>query len=143
MIVPDANLLLYAYCAPSPWHPASRAWWESALSGHEPVGLPWAVIQAFLRIGTNPRAFQPAFDAATGVEIVSGWLQRRRVLPLHPGERHWQVLSDLIVTCQIRGPLLADAHLAALAIENGALLCSADRGFSRFPGLRWHNPLAA
>ena len=99
------------------------------------------MILAFLRIGTNPRAMEPALslDAASG--IVEAWLACPNAVVPAPGERHWEVLREVMAGGQTSGPLISDAHLAALAIENGALLCSTDRDFSRFPGLRWVNPL--
>jgi uncharacterized protein len=141
MILVDANLLLYAYNPSDPAHPGARTWLEATFSGAEPVGLPWATLLAFLRIATNPRAFPNPLTIAEGVEIVGQWLDLPAVQVLEPTERHWQVLAELLPRSQARGPLVADAHLAALAIEHGALLCSTDRDFSRFAGIRWQNPL--
>lgn len=141
MILVDANLLLYAYNATSPLHAAARRWIESAFGGPRPVRLAWVTVLAFLRIGTNPRAFPNplALDEATG--IVSEWLSLPAVDVLDPTERHWPMLAELLPIAQARGPLVMDAHLAALAIEHGATLCSTDRDFSRFPNLVWENPL--
>lgn len=141
MIIPDANLLLYAYSERSPSQPAARAWLEMAFSSGEAVGLPWSVIQAFLRIGTNSRAMTAPLTMDEAVATVSEWLALDQVAPVLPGERHWTILSGLLDTAQCRGPLVADAHLAALAIEHGAQFYTADRGFARFPGLRWTDPL--
>lgn len=142
MIIPDTNLLLYAYSSKSEFHLRARKWIEAAFTGEEPVRLPWAVINAFVRIMTNPRAIRPALPLATAVEAVSEWLAVPGVEPLNPGERHWKLLAQMAIEHRCSGPLLSDAHLAALAIENGATLYSADRDFARFRGLRWVNPLA-
>ena len=141
MILVDANLLLHAYNASSDRHAGARNWLEEVMSGSEPVGLAWVTILAFLRIGTNPRVFPYPLSPAEASEIVSQWLQRPMVMILGASERHWDSLSGLLTTTQSRGPLVMDAHLAALAIEHGAVLCSTDRDFTRFPGLRIVNPL--
>jgi uncharacterized protein len=142
MILVDANLLLYAYNPSDPAHQAARPWLEGVFSGTETVGLPWATLLAFLRIATNARAFPNPLTISEGVEIVGLWFEQPAVQVMEPTDRHWQILSNLLPRSQARGPLVADAHLAALAIEHGALLCTTDRDFSRFAGLRWHNPLA-
>jgi toxin-antitoxin system PIN domain toxin len=141
LILVDANLLLYAYDPSSERHEAARRWLESVLSGFEPVGFAWATILAFLRIGTSHRAFTSPLTPEEAVAIVSGWLERPMVGVPSPGEHHWKILSDLLTTAQAHGPLVMDAHLAALAIEHGATLCTTDRDFTRFPGLRVVNPL--
>lgn len=141
MILVDANLLLYAYNASCDHHAPARRWWEEVMSGSDPVALAWVTILAFLRIATNPRAFPQPLAPEEAVAIVSEWLERPMVVVLHPGERHWQLLSQLLTTAQARGPLAMDAHLAALAMEHGATLCTTDRDFTRFSGLRIRNPL--
>jgi hypothetical protein len=143
MIVVDANLLLYACDTSSAHHQASRRWLENTLSGQEPLGIPWAVVLAFLRVGTNPRIRQNAFLLQEAVAIVAGWLERPNVTLLNPGERHWEILREMMTKGQARGPLVTDAHLAALAIEHGAALATTDRDFARFPGLNFFNPLDA
>ncbi len=140
MILIDANILLDAYNSSSKRHERARRWLEGIFSGREPARLAWATILAFLRIGTNPRAFPYPFSMAEAVAIVSEWLDRSSAEVLEPGERHWTLLSGLLQEGQARGPLVTDAHLAALAIEHGATLCSSDRDFARFPGLRVLNP---
>ena len=140
MILIDANLLLYAYNSSSSHYEAARKWLEKVFLGPEPVGLAWATILAFLRIGTNPRAFPYPFTPEEAAGIVSEWLGRAGVLVLVPEEKHWEILSNLMTPAQVRGALVADAHLAALAIEHGAILCTSDRDFTRFPGLETFNP---
>ena len=141
MIVLDANILFYSYSTSSPEHQKARACLENLFSGTEPVGLPWQTLAAFLRISTNPRlpGARPATEAAREVE---NWLAQPNVRILSPSEDHWHTLRRMIFDGQAFGPLVSDAQLAALTIENGAVLYSSDRDFARFPGLRWVNPLA-
>ncbi len=143
MILVDANLLLYAYNPSFHRHQQARAWLERVLSRPDPVCLAWATILAFLRIATNPRAFEYPLSMEEAVPIVSAWLKQPMVTILEPGERHWAVLTELLSQTQVRGPAVMDAHLAALAIEHGAVLCTSDRDFARFPNLRMLNPLEA
>jgi hypothetical protein len=96
---------------------------------------------AFLRVGTNPRIRKDAFTVEEAAAIVAGWLARPTITLLNPGERHWEILRDMMTKGQARGPLVTDAHLAALAIEHGAILATSDRDFARFPGLKFFNPL--
>ena len=141
MIVVDANLLLYAYDPGSPQHETARRWIEQAFSGRELVGIPWQTVGAFLRIITNSKlGRRVTLDRA--VEVVDRWLEQPNVRLLTPGERHWVVFRQMLMEGQARGPLLTDAQLAALTIEHGGVLHTTDRDFSRFPGLRWTNPLA-
>ena len=142
MILIDANLLLYAYDASSDHHTSSRRWIEAVLSGIIPVILPWQVILAFLRITTNPRVMQSPLSRSAAISIVNQWLDRPQVRIVGPGERHWEILHGLIESSQAIGPLIMDAHLAALAIEHGATLYSVDQDFARFPELVWRNPLS-
>jgi len=143
MMLADANLLLYAYDSASAHHAAARAWLEASISAAEPFALSWQTITAFIRITTNPRAYRSPLSAAEADAIVSAWLDRPSVVVLAPGERHWEIFCRLLREGQAVGPLVMDAHLAALAIEHGAVLCTTDRDFSRFPGLRTSNPIAA
>jgi len=141
MIVVDANLLLYAYDTRAAQHDASRQWLERVLSGPEFVRFAWVTIWAFLRISTNPAVFANPLSMAEAEAAVTAWFEQPRVDVLEPAERHWEILRELLVKAQVRGPLVMDAVLAALAIEHGATLQTADGDFARFPGLRWENPL--
>ena len=143
MIVLDANILLYAYDAASDQHAKARAWVEEVLSGTDPVGLPWQTITAFVRIVTNPRLSGKRFTPSEVIDLVDQWVTQPNVRLLGPGDHHWSFLRQTILEGQARGPLITDAQLAALTIEHGGMLCTTDRDFSRFPGLRWQNPLAA
>ncbi len=141
MILVDANLLLYAYDSAAPEHLKARAWLEDVLAKQEPVLFPWQSIHAFLRIATNPRAWRAPLTIDEARAIVDEWLSLPNVVTPIPGERHWDILRELLADSQCSGPLVADAVLAALAIEHGAELCTNDRDFSRFPKLRIVNPL--
>ena len=142
MILPDANLLLYAYHPRAASHEASRRWLEDVLSGSEMVRFAWATLGAFLRISTSPKVFEQPLSIHEAAAAVSSWLQRPNAATLESGERYWDILRRLLDESQCVGALVTDAALAALAIEHGATLYTTDRDFSRFPGLSWTNPLA-
>ena len=141
MILVDANLLIYAYDGSSPRNIPAREWLEETLSGDVPVCLGWQTVLAFLRITTDTPIFERPRLVADAVRIVNLWFHEPAVRLVQPTERHWSILSRLLPNAQARGPLAMDAHLAALAIEHGATLCTSDRDFSRFSGLRVVDPL--
>jgi uncharacterized protein len=143
VILVDANLLLYAYNPSFDRHQKAREWLVGILSKSDPVCLAWPTILAFLRIATNPRAFEYPLSIEEAILVVSDWLALPAVTILEPGDRHWAVLTELLSQTQVRGSAVMDAHLAALAIEHGAVLCTSDRDFARFPNLRMLNPLEA
>jgi uncharacterized protein len=142
MIVLDVNLLIYAYDTASPHHKSAIRWIEKALSGGEPVGLPWQTASAFLRISTNTKLPGDRFTAEEAAQILDELLDQPNVRLLVPGEHHWGLFRQMITEGQARGPLVSDAELAALTIEHGGVPYTTDRDFARFPGLRWTNPLA-
>ena len=137
----DANVLLYAYNSDSPHHDRCRTWLEEAFNAPEPIALPWQTLLAFIRIATNPRATARPLSSEHACNIVSGWLEHPNVTIVEAAERFWVLLRELIVEAQVTGPLLTDAALAALALEHGATLCSTDRDFRRFRGLKLIDPL--
>ncbi len=141
MTMLDANVLLYAYHRHAAQHERCRAWVEAEFSSGSAVRIPWATIVAFLRISTNPRVFERPLTTTEAETAVSSWLVLPAVATIDPGERYWDVLKTLLHRAQVRGPLVTDAALAALAIEHGATLCTTDRDFARFPGLQTVNPL--
>jgi len=143
VILPDANLLIYAVNQDAPHHEAARAWLEGALSGTTAVGMPWLVLVAFIRLTTNPRVFESPLSPESALDIASGWLEQPCVAPVNPGERHWLILSRLLRHDGTAGNLTNDAHLAALAIEYNATLYSADNDFRRFEDVEYVNPLSA
>jgi toxin-antitoxin system PIN domain toxin len=118
-------------------------WWNATLSGTETVGLAWTVLLGFVRLTTSARVVAAPLEAAAAIDYVDRWLARRVVTVVEPTSRHTAVLRDLLRSSGTGGNLVADAHLAALAIEHGATLCTADRDFGRFAGLDVVNPLAA
>ncbi len=130
MIVLDANILLYAYDAASPQHEKARTWLEAALSGGDPVGLPWQTIGAFLRIVTNPRLPGERFSVEEAARVVDQWLQQPNVRVLAPGAERWPLLRQMVIDGQARGPLVTDAQLAASTIEYGGALPIVDRDFA-------------
>jgi uncharacterized protein len=140
MIV-DANILLYAIDRSSAFHEAARDWLEAALNGPTRVGLPWATLTAFLRIATHPRASANPLTSAEAWRFVAEWLEAEPAWIPEPTSHHARVLERLIREGDLRGNLIPDAHLAALAIEHGVGVCSADSDFARFPDVRWTNPL--
>lgn len=142
MILVDANLLLYAYHPRAEAHRTSRAWLEKALSGPDLVRFAWLTLWAFLRISTNRRVFERPLSTGEAERAVSSWLGQSCAGVLEPGDRHWDILRGLTKEGQAAGPLIMDAALAAIAIEHGATLHTTDRDFSRFPGLKWSNPLS-
>lgn len=137
----DANLLLYAVDAQSPRHREARGWLEGRLSGSETVAFSWSVLLAFLRLSTNPRVFARPLAGERAFDVVEAWLAQPCATVVHPGDRHAIVLRRLLASSGMAGNLVSDAHLAALAIEHGAELCSCDTDFARFAGLRWVDPL--
>ncbi len=142
MILADANLLLYAYDEASPHHAGARSWLERSLSTTGDLfGLSWQTITAFIRIVTNPRAFSNPMSIEEAVSIISDLLAHPAVVILTPGERHWAIFRGYLIEGQAFGPLAMDAHMAALAVEHGAILCTTDRDFTRFRGLKVLDPL--
>jgi hypothetical protein len=138
----DVNLLLYGVDTSSPRHRAAKRWVEEQLSGAETFAFAWAVLLAFVRLGTNPRVFEDPLAPNEALDIVDSWLAQPCSTVVHPTERHPAVLRELLEPLGTAGNLTTDAHLAALAIEHGAEFYSCDSDFSRFPGLRWSDPLA-
>jgi len=139
VILLDANLLVYAHVHDSPVH--ERAKLDERLNGSAPVGFPWPTTPAFLRLVTNPRIFERPEPIEQAWQQVQEWLDRPVVWIPQPTERHRDILQSLLLGHGVRGNLVPDAHLAALAISHGLVLCSTDGDFARFQGLRWQNPL--
>lgn len=141
MIVVDANLLIYAASSTFVQHRTAKDWLDRQLSGTVRVGVPWASILAFLRVMTSPRILQYPMSMLDAWGQVTAWLAADPAWVPRPTDRHTEVLGELLALPGIRGNLVHDADLAALAIEHGLILCSTDGDFARFPGLRWQNPL--
>jgi len=141
-VLVDANILLFAVDRTSPFHPAAAHWLTEQLNGARRVGLPWHLLVAFLRISTHPRAAEHPLASAAAWRQVERWLAAEPAWTPLPTERHADVLGRLIAAYDLRGNLISDAHLAALAIEHGLTVCSADTDFARFTEIRWVNPVA-
>ena len=143
MILVDANLLIYAANVRANEHDRAKSWLDGHLSGSVRVGLPWPSLLAFVRVLTNPVIVGKAVTTATAWQQVRDWLKADVVWIPVPGERHVDILGQLLDNPLMSSRLVTDAHLAALAIEHGLTLCSTDGDFAKFPGLKWENPLAA
>ena len=141
MLVPDVNLLVYAYNEDAPFHVAAKAWWEARLSSNEPVGLAWVAMLGFVRIMSNRRALLQPMPLVEAVGHCRTWLAKPNVRVITPGPSHLDILADLL-DGPVGSNLVTDAHLAALAIEHQAELHSNDSDFARFSGLMWRNPVA-
>ena len=137
----DANILIYAYHTGSPYHGRMKSWLDGTLNGVPKAGLPWASLLAFARIVTNPRVFEkPATVDAAWTQVLD-WTRAPAAWIPHPTEEHAEVIRRILRKVSVHANDIPDLHLAALAIEHGLRICSTDSGFSRYPDLRWVNPL--
>jgi toxin-antitoxin system PIN domain toxin len=142
VILIDANLLIYAHVNNLPQHLAAKGWLDKCLNASAPVGLPWPSLLGFLRIVTNPRIFEQPESIKDAWKQVKEWLECPSAWIPRPAERHAEIMEEFLVDLNITANLVPDAHLAALAIEHGLILCSADGDFARFPKLKWQNPIS-
>jgi toxin-antitoxin system PIN domain toxin len=143
VILIDTNLLVYAWDADSAHHEVARKWLDEQLTYTVRVGLPWHSLIGFLRVVTNPRIFSRPETVRRAWEQAEEWLGCENVWIPEPAASHASILRRMLEHLGGGGAnLIPDAHLAALAIEHGLALCSADGDFGRFPGLKWVNPLA-
>ena len=141
MIVPDLNLLVYAHNDRAPWHASARRWWEGLMNGTERVGVPWVVSTGFVRLMTSPAVLARPASPEEAIEHVAAWLRFRHVSPVNPGVDHLTHFASNLAAAGVGANLVTDAHIAAVAMEYQAEVHSNDSDFSRFPGLRWRNPL--
>lgn len=139
----DANLLLYAIDERAARHEVARAWLTEQLNGARRIGIPWQSLAAFLRIATHPRAFERPLAPAVAWAQATDWLAAPAAWIPAPGPSHAELLGGLIERYQVASNLVPDAQLAALALEHGLTVCSADTDFARFKEVRWANPLEA
>jgi toxin-antitoxin system PIN domain toxin len=140
VLLPDLNVLISAHRADSPLHATCRDWLRGVYAGEEPLGLCAPVLIGLVRILTHPRVFRPPDTHDQAFAFVRSLLGHPNALLLNPGRDHVRLFEEACRAADARGDLVADAYLAALAIETGAELVSADRDFARFPGLRWRSP---
>ena len=143
MIILDANVLVGAHRPDNPRNSALRPWLESAANGVEALGLTEVICAAFIRIVTHPRIFHDSTPLDRALDQMAQLRAQPSVVVVGPGRRHWEIMSELCRSADVRGGHVSDAHHAAVAIEHGATFVTLDRGFGRFPGLRWRSPLDA
>jgi hypothetical protein len=136
-------VLVYAFHEGTPEHGRYREWLEAAVASDEPIGLADIVLSGFLRVATHPRVFSPPAPIDLALAFADAIRSQPNAVTVSPGERHWEIFRRLCVEAGAKGNLVADAYLAALAIESGSEWITTDRDFSRFPGIRWRHPLAA
>lgn len=141
MIIPDANVLIYAHDSSSPQHKEAKNWWEATLSGNESVGIPWVVLLAFTRIMTHPQICAAPLDSESVRSMVDQWLDCPQVRIIQISERAVYVFFDLLQDAGMGGNLSTDALIATHAREHSATVYSNDRDFDRFSGIKWVNPL--
>jgi uncharacterized protein len=142
VIILDVNILIYAVNQDAPLHSRAKSWLEATISGKEMIGISWTVLLAFLRLTTRPGLFSNPISVDAAFDVLDSWLEQPSVTLLDPGPRHRIILREILAPMGSGGNLTSDAHLAALALEHRAELCSSDHDFLRFPGLKWRNPLA-
>ena len=141
MIIPDLNLLIYAHNDGAPFHLLAKRWWEDLVNGREQVGVPWVVATGFIRLMTRPGVLTHPAPPADAVDFAAEWFRFPQVIPINPGADHLTFFRRNLVAAGVGANLVTDAHIAALAMEYQAEVHSNDTDFSRFPGLRWRNPL--
>ncbi len=141
MILPDVNILVYAFHEGVPDHGRYREWLETAVASDEPIGLSELVLSGFVRVATHPRIFSPPAPVERALDFANALRDQPNAVILAPGSRQWEIFEHLCRSTGAKGNLVADAYLAALAIETGSEWITTDRDFSRFPGLRWRHPL--
>lgn len=141
MILVDINVLVYAHRVDAPNHLAYREWLEALINSDQVYGYSELVLSGFLHVVTHPRVFNPPSDLASALAFTQVIRGQPNAVPLAPGPRHWDIFTSLCQAAGAKGNLIPDAYLAALAIETGSLWVTADRDYSRFPGLNWRHPL--
>ena len=141
MILTDVNVLVYAHRVDAPSHAAYREWLEELINSDQAYGYSDLVLSGFLRVITHPRVFNPPSDLATGLEFAQVIRNQPNAIPIAPGPRHWDIFKNLCEAAGVKGNMIPDAFLAALAIESGSEWITTDRDYSRFPGLKWRHPL--
>ena len=137
----DANLLVYAYVTSMPQHVRARAWLDATLTDIPPVGLAWPSLLAFIRLVSNPRVFERPAAIKEAWKQAESWLAHDTVWIPTSTERHAEVLGSLLGEPGLEPNHVPDAHLAALAVEHGLIVCTTDSDFQRFEGIRTENPL--
>jgi len=140
MILPDLNVLLYAFRGDVPLHGGCRDWLQSVVNGEAAFGMSPQVLGSVVRISTHPRIFARPSSLEDALAFSTILLEQPHCQIVQPGPRHWRIFSDLCRRAQAYGNLVQDAWLAALAIESGCEWITADRDYARFKGLQWRTP---
>ncbi|MBI1945642.1 MAG: PIN domain-containing protein [Deltaproteobacteria bacterium] len=140
MKIVDVNVLIYATDLGAARHRESRSFLEAALGGAEPLGLAWNVLLAFMRLSTKGQLFARPLSADQAIDVIESWLAQPAAVVVSPTDKHMRVVRSLLSPLGTAGNLTSDAHLAALAVEHGAVLVSWDHDFARFPGVQWRTP---
>lgn len=143
MILPDVNVLVIAHRADQPDHARVRAWLEAEINSQRPLALADLAVAGFLRIVTNPRIYNSPTPLARALAVIDEIVAQPTCVPVSAGGRHWPILRLLLSDADARGNHVPDGHLAAIALEHGSTIATRDRGFARFPGVAWLDPLAA
>lgn len=141
MLLFDVNVLVYAHRADAPGHDRYRAWFSEVIRSDSAYGTSDAVLASFLRIVTHPRVFRDPTPLDAALAFATEVRDRANCIAISPGDRHWEIVARLCRAAGVRGSLVPDAYLAALAIESGSEWITTDRDYARFPGLRWRHPL--
>jgi len=141
LLLVDVNVLVYAHAEEAPRHAEHRDWVRRMVESESAYGMSDLVLSGFLRIVTNPRAFDAPMPMERALAAVEALRSRPNCVVVSPGERHWEIFSRLCRQTGVKGNLVPDAYLAALAIESGSEWITTDRDYVRFPGLRWRRPL--
>ena len=142
MVLWDVNLLVYACSPRTTHHDACQGMLQRLVDGAAPFAVSPQILAAVVRVTTNPKVFDPPASPGTALAFCDALRTHPRAVSIAPGPRHWAIFADLVLATGVRGSDTTDAYLAALAMEHGCEWWSADRGFGRFSGLRWNNPLA-
>ena len=142
MVLPDVNVLLYAFRTDAPNHEAYRDWLNGLISADTSFAVTDLTLSAFLRIATHPRIFDPPTPLSKAILFAEALRSEPNCIVIAPGNRHWSVFCKLCREANARGNLIPDAYLAALAIESGCILATTDRDFSRFADLQWRCPVS-
>jgi toxin-antitoxin system PIN domain toxin len=142
MLLIDVNVLVYGYREDAPHHASYRRWLEGCVGSDEPYGMADLVLSGFLRVVTHPRIFSPPSPLESALRFARELRSQSNCVAVAPGPRHWEIFVRLCGVAGVKGNLVADAYLAALAVESGSEWITTDRDFSRFPGLRWRHPLS-
>ena len=141
MLLADVNAFVYAH-RPESWrHEEYRSWLAASLAGSEPFGVSELVLASFLRLVTNHRVYKDPTPPSTALDFCQRVLAAPAAVAVRPGPSHWRLFVDSCRAVGARANVVPDAYLAALALEHGAMWLTTDRGFARFPELRWRHPL--